>query len=241
MVIGMPQMQGGTVTGSLDFAGVDLNREELLNHLLAHSPQVQTAEIQLKRARAAVGLAKARRIPDLSLGGGIGYNYENVPETNKPVGLEAFFQIGIPLPLFNRNQGNIAVAHAEHERAEKEVQRVKLNLSARFADLYAQYLNSKTVAQKYRDDLLPRAKQAYQLYLKSFQQMAAAYPQVLIAQRTWHQLETEYFNAATQLWTSTLQLQGFMLSEGALEAPSFKGYEAETDLVTQDTNAPSVR
>jgi len=29
--------------------------------------------------------------------------------------------------------------------------------------------------------------------------------------------------------------------EGALEAPSFKGYEAETDLVTQDTNAPSVR
>jgi len=93
-------------------------------------------------------------------------------------------------------------------------------LTSRFSEIYSEYEQAKTLTAKYESDVLPRARTAYELYLQSFQKVAAAYPQVLIAQRTRYQLEGEYTSARTQAWTAALQLQGFLLSEGALDAPS---------------------
>ncbi|HEY7180310.1 MAG TPA: TolC family protein, partial [Blastocatellia bacterium] len=70
----------------------------------------------------------------------------------------------------------------------------------------------------YREQIVPRARQAYDLYLASFKQMAAAYPQVLIAQRTFFQTQAEYVRALVDVWRNATLLQGFMLT-GALDAP----------------------
>jgi len=48
--------------------------------------------------------------------------------------------------------------------------------------------------------------------------MAAAYPQALIAQRTFFQTQAEYVRALVDVWRNATQLQGFMLT-GALDAP----------------------
>jgi cobalt-zinc-cadmium efflux system outer membrane protein len=74
------------------------------------------------------------------------------------------------------------------------------------------------VATEYREQIVPRARQAYELYLASFSQMAAAYPQALIAQRTFFQTQAEYVRALVDVWRNATQLQGFMLT-GALDAP----------------------
>jgi cobalt-zinc-cadmium efflux system outer membrane protein len=76
-------------------------------------------------------------------------------------------------------------------------------------------------AEKYRNDLLPRARKAYELYLNSFRQMGAAYPQVLIAQRNLYQLEVEYIRSVSRASFFGTQLQGFLLSNDALQAPIF--------------------
>ncbi len=49
--------------------------------------------------------------------------------------------------------------------------------------------------------------------------MAAAYPQVLIAQRTLFQLQTNYITALEDDWVNSVALQGFLLADG-LEPPS---------------------
>ena len=61
------------------------------------------------------------------------------------------------------------------------MERVKLSLRLRMARAYKQYQDSLTRVEKYRTQMIPRAQKAYDLYLTSFRQMAAAYPQVLIA------------------------------------------------------------
>jgi cobalt-zinc-cadmium efflux system outer membrane protein len=48
--------------------------------------------------------------------------------------------------------------------------------------------------------------------------MAAAYPQVLIAQRTLFQARTEYVAALVELWQNVAQLRGMLLT-GGLGAP----------------------
>ena len=214
-----------------------LDGNQLLVSLLDRSPQVLIAQAQLERAEAAVALVKAQRVPDLRLRGGVGYNFEQFGDTNEEVGWESFIEVGIPLPIFNRNQGNIAIAQAGVDRAKQELSRVRLSLSSQFSDVLAQYNNQKLKAEKYSRDLLPRARKAYQLYLDSFRQMGAAYPQVLIAQRNLYQLEVEYIDSVSRGSFFATQLRGFLLSNDALRAPIFV-VSPEESMVTGSAASP---
>jgi outer membrane protein, heavy metal efflux system len=89
--------------------------------------------------------------------------------------------------------------------------------------------------ESYRDRMIPRARKAYELYLKSYSEMAAAYPQVLIAQRTLFQLQTNYITALENLWVNSIALQGFLLTDG-LESPS---RASEMDRPVGKFNVPS--
>jgi outer membrane protein, heavy metal efflux system len=73
--------------------------------------------------------------------------------------------------------------------------------------------------EKYHSAVIPKAERAYQLYLARFREMAAAYPQVLIAQRTLGQVQAEYLDALDDVWHHAVLLQGFLL-EGGLSDPA---------------------
>ena len=90
-------------------------------------------------------------------------------------------------------------------------------LRSRFAASFREYRNAQQMIERYRTQVVPRARQAYEMYLSSFRQMAAAYPQVLIAQRTLFQVEVEYARALVQLRQRAVGLRGFLL-EGGLDA-----------------------
>jgi cobalt-zinc-cadmium efflux system outer membrane protein len=126
--------------------------------------------------------------------------------------------VGFEIPFFNRNQGNVAAAQANLDRAEREVQRVKLSLRMRMARVYKEYQDAMITAEKYRTQMIPRAQRAHELYLNNFQQMAAAYPQVLIAQRNLFQLQQDYITALVNTWRSAVEIEGLLL-KGGLEAP----------------------
>ena len=85
--------------------------------------------------------------------------------------------------------------------------------------LAQQYLASRFEADRYRTQLIPRARRAYELYLMKYQQMAAAYPQVLVSQRTLFQLQIDYLRALSTVWISEVALENYALS-GGLEAPT---------------------
>ncbi|MCA1575467.1 MAG: TolC family protein [Acidobacteria bacterium] len=108
-------------------------------------------------------------------------------------------------------------AEAELAIAERDLQRLQLVLRSRFAASFREYRNAQQMIERYRTQVVPRARQAYEMYLSSFRQMAAAYPQVLIAQRTLFQVEVEYARALVQLRQRAVGLRGFLL-EGGLDA-----------------------
>jgi cobalt-zinc-cadmium efflux system outer membrane protein len=190
-VVGNPSLKPMRLAGDLEKEIPALDAEALLAALLRDSPELKIARVGVERARATIESARAERAPDLFLRGGIGYSTELLEARNglppRRTGPEANVEVGIRLPIFNRNQGNLAAAQAELTVAEREVQRVELILRARFASAFTGYVNARRVVERYQQVVLPRAAKAYELYLASFKQMAAAYPQVLIAQRTMFQ------------------------------------------------------
>jgi cobalt-zinc-cadmium efflux system outer membrane protein len=85
--------------------------------------------------------------------------------------------------------------------------------------------------------MIPRATRAYQLYLAKYQQMGAAYPQVIVSQRTLFQLQAGYINALQQVWMTAIALENYTLA-GGLGAPmGLSTYSTTINLPNSSTGA----
>ncbi|HEY2467601.1 MAG TPA: TolC family protein, partial [Terracidiphilus sp.] len=201
----------------------DLNAEQMVDSIVADSPTVKRAEQGVALAEARLKDAKREIVPDLQLRAGEQYNGEQV-STNpvKSVGAQSFATAGINIPLWNRNQGNIGAAKVEIERAQQEVLREQLSLRQQAATLAQSYESAHFEADRYRTELLPRASKAYQLYLAKYQEMAQAYHQVLVSQRTYFQLRIGYLMALRDVWKSAAALKNYTLM-GGLQIPQSSG------------------
>lgn len=223
---GVREVADRPLTGSIDTAIPNIEREQIMRTLLEQSPELRAARADLERTRAVTARARRETSPDLFLRGGSAYNREFGQDTGRPIGWEGSLEAGISVPLFNRNTGGIAAARADETRARAEVTRLELALQSRAATQFAAYLTALRDAEAYRSEILPRAEEAYRLYLSRYREMAAAYPQVLVAQRTFFEMSTEYLQSLSEAWRAAVQLQGLLAGDG-LDAPAAAGDSGE--------------
>jgi cobalt-zinc-cadmium efflux system outer membrane protein len=185
------------------------------------SPATARAQAEVSAAEARLKDARRERLPDLNLKAGEWYSGEPLGNGLK-TGWMSFAEAGVRLPLWNRNQGNIGAARAELDRAREDVTRTQL-LTRNRAEPYAQqYQSARYTEEKYRTEMLPRARRAYQLEVTKYQQMAQSYPQVLTAQHMLFTLQLTYVQALDEEWRAAIALQNFTLTDG-LDAPMSAG------------------
>lgn len=235
-VVGKPATPLVELQGNLDdLPSVDPDR--MLETILRDSPAVKIAELDSTRAEAALARARREVVPDLFLRAGLSNDFEpSGAETSRPAGLIGFAEVGVNLRLFNRNQGNVQVARADLERANLGARRVSLALRQMAAPVLENYTSSRAVAEMYKSRTLPNAQRAYELYLQRYRQGAAAYPQALIAERTFFDLQASYISALENVWINALTLQGLLLTDG-LDSPAAPG---EIHNAVREINVPTV-
>jgi cobalt-zinc-cadmium efflux system outer membrane protein len=234
-VIGRPEMPLATIAGDLEKGWPDLNEEQAVDAIANESPALRIADATTLRAQAVLASTRRQPIPDLQVRAGLEYNNELLGSVPFAKGWEGIAEVGAQLPIFNRNQGEIAAARAEMDRAGSEKQRIALTLRERAALVVDEYANARLMATEYRDEMLPRAKKAYALMLEKYGNMLAAYPRVLDSQRKLYELQVEYITALEGVWTNGIALQGYLLTDG-LEAPARPG---EVDRPIRETNVPA--
>ena len=221
-LVGKPEIPASPLQGDLAHPP-QLDSNQVVDQIVRDSPSMKRAQQDVLRARAELKSARREVIPDLQIRAGVQQNFETInPITASSVGLQAFTTAGITLPIFNRNQGNVEAAKADIERAEAEAIRVQLSLRQSTQPHLQAYLLNQAQAERYRTEMIPRAARAYQLYLEKYQNMAAAYPQVLVSQRTFFQLQVAYITTLENLWLNAITLQNFLLTSG-LSAPMPSG------------------
>ena len=219
--VGKPDLPVSPLEGDLR-NWPELNPRQIIETLLRDSPSVKHAQQAVARAEAQLRSARREAIPDLQLRAGVQQDNEALNEASpvlKPVGVVAFASAGINIPIFNRNQGNVAAARTELNRAQEEVTRVQLSLRRTAERLLRSYLAEAVQANQCKSEMIPKATRAYQLYFDKYRQMASAYPEVLISQRTLFQLKIRYVQTLEQLWRNAIALQDFTLT-GGLDTPT---------------------
>ena len=222
-MIGEPELPLQPLAGDTDAPPPELDRSTAVAELLRDSPQIRRARLQVERAAAVLDRADRARFPDIFLRVEADYDRElSEAQPGRAVGWEGGLSAGISLPLFNRNQGDRAAARANLERAKADVRRLELALTSRVSGVFEAYLTSLHMSEEYAREILPRAEEAHRLYLERFRQMAAAYPQVLIAQRTLFQTSERYLSALQEAHVAAVQIRGLLLVDG-LDAPPEPG------------------
>lgn len=233
-VVGKPDLPLQTVDGNLEADLPQLNEEQVVEAIAKDSPAVRIAAISTTRAQAVLTRAKAEPVPDLQVRAGAVHSGEQIGSLNRPTGWEGIAEVGVTLPVWNRNQGNIAAAHQDIDRAQREEKRVELTLRERAAAVLDQYASARVMADEYRDGILPRATKAYSLLVDKYGKMLASYHVVLNSQKTLYQLHLEYVATLENVWTTGIALQGYLLTDG-LEAPA---RPSDVDRPVRETNVP---
>lgn len=218
VVVGRRDLPVSPLEGRLD-APPEVDAEAKVRQATEDSPEVKRAQAEVAVSEARQKAARREATPDLQLRAGEQYSFEHLTDVPvRPVGPQSFASAGVELPLWNRNQGNIHAAEVEAQQARSEVQRAELAVSQRMEPLAQNYLQARFTAERYRTELIPRAQRAYQLYLAKYGSMAAAYPQVLVSQRTLFELQVRYVQALREQWTDAAALESFGLRGGLQRA-----------------------
>jgi cobalt-zinc-cadmium efflux system outer membrane protein len=233
-VIGQPELPMSTISGDLAAGWPELDEEAAVEAITNQSPAVRIAETAAAHAQSRLARSAKEPIPDITVRVGAEYNNELLGGLPFAKGWEGIAEVSLPIPIWNRNQGDTAAARAEIDRAEQEKHRIALTLRDRAASAVDQYANARLMVTEYRDAILPRAKKSYGLMTEKYGLMLAAYPRVLESERKLYELQIEYIAALEGVWTNGIALQGYLLTDG-LEAPAAPG---EVDRPIRETNVP---
>ena len=140
------------VTSRLDT--VELLDEESYIQDLEKSPFLQYASSVVEERDRFVNLERAKRISDITAGIG-GRRFE-------ATGDEALvFQVSVPIPLFDRNRGNIEMAQAEAAKARAERERAILGLKVRVSETYESLVAAHREAKAISQHVIPSAERGY--------------------------------------------------------------------------------
>ena len=181
------------LTGTLEDHTPTAALQELVSRAFQSNPDLQHLGGEKRVEESRRSLLKAERIPDLVLDAGMDFNsprdFRYGPRS----------QVSIGLPLFTRNQGEIAQSMANERVLEAETAATERSVSARveagFYDLQAQ----RTQVRLYRDRLLPVAHQLENLAEESYRAGKTNILTAIQAQQDVQSVESSYLQSLEQL------------------------------------------
>jgi cobalt-zinc-cadmium efflux system outer membrane protein len=207
---GMPNIQLQAVAGELPKLPANQDWKAVEDGLVATSPEYAAAQARIRQASAAIRRQESQPLPNLNVQFGAGV--DNSTDSGM-----MNVQVGAPIPVFNKNQGNIAAARAEYCRAVQEAQRIDNAIRARLAIASGDYARAAEAVDMYLSELLPAAQETLDLAEGAYRAGEQDFIQLLVTRRTYFDTNLAYIAARAQLATAQAQIDGYMLT-GALNA-----------------------
>jgi cobalt-zinc-cadmium efflux system outer membrane protein len=136
--------------------------ESLVDVALKNRYDLLALRKQSEAARFGISLAKASRIPDVT----VGAEYDSFGKDSRPR-----FGVGVslPLPLFNRNQDEILKKNAEFNQLEEQIKKTERQIVSDIRQALNNYQGSLKIYDAYRtrkkemEDLLKKSEEAFSL------------------------------------------------------------------------------
>lgn len=175
------------------------DRKDVIDSL-EQIPLINIIENERLVRSAKLELEKSQSVPDLTVSGGM--RYLNELKTNSFIA-----GISIPLPFFDRNQGNIQSA----EILLKQVDEIKnariLSVISTINSSYNNLLSAYNNAARLKEEIIPESENAYDITRQGYLQGRFAFIDLLDAQRTLFDAEAQYLLELADYYRSLIELE----------------------------------
>lgn len=214
--VGDPDLPVGEIEGtavveldSLEFGG-------LVTWLQQYHTQLQVASNLEQQARVEVEAQYRQRVPDIKVYSAIQADY-----TTPPVQRTAWnLQVGIPVPIFDFNRGNIQKAQAELARASRQYERVRNDLRQQLAEAWQRYESARIQVLAYRQQILPDQARAYLGFARRHaEEGSVSYIDVVVAQQNLATALSIYLTSLSDQWNAWTDLLAILQIQDVSQAP----------------------
>jgi outer membrane protein TolC len=160
---------------------------------------VVAAEDQLEEAHAQYQLARANRIPDVTIAG----NYSHFTRITNPIDPapawdSATITLSVPIPLSNLNGGSIQAAYYQQLKDTSALQAARLQAETDVRTAYEHYALAVAETQQFGMELLHDADRVYKSHLFKLGHGSVSLLEVLDAHKALDQLYLDYYNALSR-------------------------------------------
>lgn len=108
---------------------------------------------------------------------------------------QAIIGVSVPIPLFDRNQGNLEAALRQSDQARDELMATKLRIATQLDQALGRFATARSELTFLERDILPGAQGAYDAVLKGFELGKFSFLDVLDAQRTLFSARSQQLDA----------------------------------------------
>jgi len=208
MLLNIPPEQAET----LEFDGVIEDRgpeppptEELVRMALEFRPDVIAFRLGIKAAEAGYGLARANRYQDAYVLYQP-YTFQN----NAPIGLKSAYSwalgVTVPMPLYNRNQGNIERARLNINQSRIDLAAIERRVETEVVQAAREYQITRDIVKRIRTEIIPASEQSKNDRFVLFQNSQVNVVSYLDAQRVHNDNVKAYLDTAIRHRRSMLNL-----------------------------------
>lgn len=191
------------LTSILEFRRLDPDIAKLGAIALESRPDIRAKRLILSQRVADLKLAKAYRVPDVTIGAGYAIQGSRGPDNSN----QMTFNLGLPLPLFNRNQGGIMQAEAAVQSAEADLGKT-LNLVENQVDVaYRNLIQSRRMVEAYLGGVLDDARSTFAIVERSYERGGATLLDLLDAARTSRVIQQNFIEALFNYQRNAIQLE----------------------------------
>lgn len=186
--------------GELKYQPLDIDLDSLKEKALESRPDLQERGSEVKRAESDIRLARSMRFPDLS----VGVEVDTVgPDYHGLVGAG----LSLPLPIFNRNQGEIRKAEISLQNANTllEAKKQQIALEAEYA--YREFLQNRAHVAAFESGQLQDARSSREIVENAYKKGGSSVLDLLEAERTFNVTLINYYQALFNYQRSLFQLE----------------------------------
>lgn len=203
---------GLELTSEFDYKRIDPDINRLRTVALDARPDVRSKRFIMSQREADLKLAKAYRIPDVTVGGGYAVQGSKGPDNQGQVALN----LGLPLPLFNRNQGGIMQAEVAVQSAEADLSKTLNQVENEVDVAYRNLLQSRRLVEAFLGGVLDDARSTFTIVERAYERGGATILDLLDAARTSRTIQQNYFEALFNYQRNVIQLESAVGQEISL-------------------------
>jgi len=181
----IPRFQ--TAEGKLDQV-LPIPTLEGLIRRLTQNPDLARWAAELAQRQAAIDLEESRAVPDLTVSLGV-TQFTDTDDSALVAG------VSIPLPVLNRNQGNIEAAHQRLTKAMEERRAAEVLVTTALNSAYQSLAAAHAEVTTLRQEVLPGAQSAFEAVSRGYRLGKFGFLDVLDAQRTLFGAKAQYLRA----------------------------------------------